>query len=302
MNSRGRTAPPGLVIVDKPDEWTSHDVVGRLRRLAGTRKVGHAGTLDPMATGVLVCGIGGATRLLGKLSLSDKAYEATIRLGSSTTTDDAQGDVLTRVAVKPDVASDSDIMAAIGKLTGDIEQRPSSVSAIKIDGKRAYARVRAGEDVKLSTRPVTVSAFELVRVTRLAEQGAVDIDVRVECSTGTYVRALARDLGVDLGVGGHLTSLRRTRVGPFNLDEAHTLEALGADFTLVPLSQVCRRLFDHFEANADQARLVLNGGRLDWPDDLAADSQVAIFDPDGVAIALAEQRKGRLAPIAVWPG
>src|ERR687894_100191 len=199
----------GLVVVDKPAGFTSHDVVARLRRILGTRKIGHAGTLDPMATGVLVCGVGRGTKLLGHLALDGKAYTATIRLGATTTTDEAE-------------VTDAAVAAGLAALTGPILQVPSAVSAIKVDGRRAYARVRAGEQVVLPARPVTVSAFTL-----LARRGA-DLDVAVECSSGTYVRALARDLGAALGVGGHLTALRRTRVGPFRLAHARTLPGLEA--------------------------------------------------------------------------
>ena len=222
------SAPDGLLVVDKPAGWTSHDVVGRARRLCGTRRVGHAGTLDPMATGVLVLGVNKATRLLTFLVGSDKAYTATIRLGQSTITDDAEGEV---VATAPADRVDAEALrAAVAALTGEIEQVPSAVSAIKVDGERSYARVRAGEDVVLAARPVTVPRFEVLG-TRQAEADGVpvlDVDVEVEVSSGTYVRALARDLGAALGVGGHLTALRRTRVGSFTLDQAHTLPELEA--------------------------------------------------------------------------
>lgn len=217
--------PNGILLVDKPDGMTSHGVVARVRRLAGTRKVGHAGTLDPMATGLLVVGIGPSTRLLTWLVGADKEYLATIRLGSTTVTDDAEGDVL--VVADPAVlaeVTDSAIRDGIAKLTGDIEQVPSSVSAIKVDGVRSYAKVRAGEDVALAARPVTVSEFEVIDVRR--EQDAIDLDVRVVCSSGTYVRALARDLGAGLAVGGHLTALRRTRIGPFDVADGSTLDDL----------------------------------------------------------------------------
>jgi tRNA pseudouridine55 synthase len=212
------TAPDGLVVVDKPQGWTSHDVVGRTRRLARTRKVGHAGTLDPMATGVLVLGIGKATRLLGHLALTEKQYDGTIRLGQTTVTDDAEGEVVTTHDAS--AVTDEAIAAGVATLTGEIQQVPTAVSAVKVDGVRSYARVRAGEDVELKARPVTVSRFEV-----LARRGD-DLDVTVTCSSGTYVRALARDLGAALGVGGHLTALRRTRVGPFELAAARTLEQL----------------------------------------------------------------------------
>ena len=224
----------GLLVVDKPSGWTSHDVVGRVRRLAGTRRVGHAGTLDPMATGVLILGVERATKLLGYLALHDKAYDATIRLGVTTVTDDAEGDVLETVDASE--VSDDAIRSGVAALTGDILQSPSAVSAIKVDGKRSYARVRAGESVELPPRPVTVSRFDVRAIRR--EGSVLDIDVTVECTTGTYVRALARDLGAGLGVGGHLTALRRTRVGAFTLPEARTLEQLEQSFAVTPLARV----------------------------------------------------------------
>ena len=217
----------GLVVVDKPADWTSHDVVARMRRLAGTRKVGHAGTLDPMATGVLVIGIGRGTRLLGHLALADKDYDATIRLGVTTTTEDAQGEVVdTRDA---SAVTDDAIAAAVASLVGDIEQVPSAVSAVKVDGERSYKRVRRGEDVQLAPRRVHVARFDV------ASRRADDVDVRVTCSTGTYVRALARDVGVKIGVGAHLTALRRTRVGGFDLGQARSLDELAEDLRVLPL-------------------------------------------------------------------
>ncbi|MFV0285471.1 MAG: tRNA pseudouridine(55) synthase TruB, partial [Demequina sp.] len=215
---------PGLVLVDKPAGWTSHDVVGRMRRLAGTRKVGHAGTLDPMATGLLVLGIGKATKLLTYVVGHDKVYEATIRLGQSTVTDDAEGDVTASADASGVTAAQ--VAEAIAALTGDIQQVPSAVSAIKIDGQRAYKRVRDGEDVEIPARPVTGHEFAVLAVRR--EGSLLDLDVRVDVSSGTYVRALARDLGAALGVGGHLTALRRTSVGDLEVKDAATLDELGA--------------------------------------------------------------------------
>ncbi|MDU3567912.1 MAG: tRNA pseudouridine(55) synthase TruB, partial [Cutibacterium avidum] len=208
--------PSGVLVVDKPAGVTSHQVVGRVRRLMGTRKVGHAGTLDPMATGVLVVGVNRATRLLGHLSLHDKDYTATMRLGVSTVTDDAEGDV-TAITDASGIDDDA-ILAATARQTGEILQVPTAVSAIKINGQRAYAKVRAGEDVVLQPRAVTVSRFDITDIRRHDE--VIDVDVEVTCSSGTYVRALARDVGAGLGVGGHLTALRRTRIGPFDLNAA----------------------------------------------------------------------------------
>ena len=223
----------GLVIVDKPAGLTSHDVVARVRRLAGTRRVGHGGTLDPMATGVLLVGIGRATRLLGHLALHDKDYAATMRLGQTTSTDDAQGEVLD--AASAELVTEEAVAAAVAGLVGEIEQRPPAVSAIKVDGKRAYKRVREGEDVVLATRKVTVSRFEVGTFRRAADLSWLDFDAFVTCSSGTYIRALARDVGDVLGVGGHLAALRRARVGAFDLKSARTLAELEADFTMTSL-------------------------------------------------------------------
>jgi tRNA pseudouridine55 synthase len=291
------TQPAGLVIVDKPSGWTSHDVVGRVRRLAGTRKVGHAGTLDPMATGVLVIGVGRATRLLGHLQVADKEYVATVRLGQTTVTDDAEGDVLTSTpAGHLDAAA---ITAAMAPLTGAIEQVPSSVSAIKVDGQRSYARVRAGEDVDLRARPVTVETFELDEIRRMDD--AVDADVRVVCSSGTYVRALARDLGAALGVGGHLTMLRRTRVGRFDLGSAHTLDELEADFVVTDLDRAARSSFSALDLDDAQAGDVRFGRALAGLD-LGSDGPVALFDPSGHFLALYEQRGADARAVAVFAG
>ena len=209
----------GLLLVDKPGGCTSHDVVGRLRHVLRTRRIGHAGTLDPMATGLLVLAVDRSTKLLGHLSLTDKTYLATIRLGTSTTTDDAEGDVVatadgTALAAVGDDAIDAEVAA----LTGPILQVPSSVSAIKVDGKRAYALVRAGEQVELAARPVTIERFDVEARRRGGDY--LDLDVTVQCTTGTYIRSLARDLGARLGVGGHLTALRRTTVGQFDVASA----------------------------------------------------------------------------------
>jgi tRNA pseudouridine55 synthase len=252
----------GLAILDKPAGWTSHQVVGRIRRLAGTRKVGHAGTLDPMATGVLIVGIDKATRLLGYLTLSDKAYEATIRLGIGTITDDAEGEVVTTIGAAD--LGEAEIEAAIARLRGDILQVPAAVSAIKINGVRSFRRVRAGQSVELSERPVTIRRFDLLSRRELQADGVacVDLGVTVECSSGTYIRALARDLGAALGVGGHLTTLRRTRVGPFTLDEAQTLEEAEGGLRIVPLDRVVPRSFPTLTVNVTQAGQIRNGRRL----------------------------------------
>lgn len=293
----GQPAGPasGLVVVDKPAGWTSHDVVGRMRRLAGTRKVGHSGTLDPMATGVLVLGINRATRLLGYLTLVDKEYLATIRLGQSTVTDDAEGEILDETAAG--TIDESELRAAVADLTGEIAQVPSSVSAIKVAGERSYARVRAGEAVELKARPVSVSTFQVIDVR--AGDTTTDIDVRVVCSSGTYVRALARDVGAALGVGGHLTALRRTRVGGFGLDLARTLEQHEEKLSVVDLSDAARGAFTTHalsEAEANDVRF----GRVLTGVDLGAPGPVALFDPAGEFLALYEQKGATARAVAVF--
>ncbi len=254
--------PEGIVIVDKPAGWTSHDVVSRMRRLAGTRRVGHAGTLDPMATGVLVVGIGRATRLLGHISGSDKTYAATIRLGWSTVSDDAEGERLGGAAAES--LSAADLAPVIATLTGPIMQRPSSVSAIKVQGRRSHDRVRAGEDVELAERPVVVAAFDVLDVRPEPALGALDVDVMVTCSSGTYVRALARDLGEALGVGGHLTALRRTRVGCFGLTSARTLEQLADEgLEVLGMGRVARAAFPAVTLTAADANAVRYGRTIE---------------------------------------
>jgi|SRR5450631_1086310 len=307
--SKGPVSPPqhgGLVVVDKPAGLTSHDVVARVRRLAGTRRVGHAGTLDPMATGVLLVGIGRATRLLGHLALHDKDYDATIRLGLTTSTDDAEGEPLSYVS--PAGVGRDAVAAAAVQLTGQIEQRPPGVSAIKVDGKRAYARVRAGEDVVLASRPVTVSRFAIgaTREVTDADQLFVDVDVEVTCSTGTYIRALARDIGTALGVGGHLAALRRTRVGAFDLSRARTLSELEADFTITALNEAAAAAFVRRDLDADETHRLSHGGKL-TPSDSSTrtargDVPVAAFGPDGEFIALLEDRDGVARALAVFTG
>ncbi|HEY3737163.1 MAG TPA: tRNA pseudouridine(55) synthase TruB [Jatrophihabitans sp.] len=291
----------GLVIVDKDGGMTSHDVVSRLRRLAHTRKVGHAGTLDPMATGVLVLGVEKATRLLHHLALTDKAYSATIRLGQATTTDDAEGEFISGASAA--AVTEDEVRAAMLPLTGEIAQVPSSVSAIKVNGERAYKLARAGEAVELAARPVTVSRFEAVGFARpIAE--LLDVRVEVECSSGTYIRALARDLGVALTgagqcVGGHLTALRRTRVGPFTLELARTLaelEAIGDPVTM-PLDEAVRAAFAVRDVADDEAK-ALSYGKF-----LAATGipgVYAAFAPDGGVVALLEERDGLARPVLVF--
>ena len=294
MSTRAADGPAGLVVVDKPAGLTSHDVVARVRRLAGTRKVGHAGTLDPMATGVLLLGVNRATRLLGHLALAEKAYDATVRLGMATTTDDAEGEPLLTTSAA--AVTDEQVAAAFAALVGDIEQVPSSVSAIKVDGRRAYARVRAGEAVELAARPVTVHAITVGTSRRHGD--VVDVDLSVRCSSGTYVRALARDAGAALGVGGHLTALRRTAVGPFGLDDAATLDALADDLTMVPIDDVARRCFPTRTLDAEGVAAVQVGRKLSL--DLGAAGPVAVFDDEGRFLALYEQRGEVAAAVAVF--
>jgi tRNA pseudouridine55 synthase len=256
------SVPSGVVILDKPAGWTSHQVVAKVRRLAGTRKVGHAGTLDPMATGVLVIGIGRATRLLGYLALTEKAYAATIRLGVSTVSDDAEGDVVARAGAHS--VTDDEIETALAGLRGELMQVPSAVSAIKIAGVRSYAKVRSGQHVALAARPVTVDRLEVLdrRNLQVDEINVVDLDVVVECSSGTYVRALARDLGTALGTGGHLTGLSRTRVGPFTLAEAQRIDDAEQRLQIVRLDQLVRRCFATLTVNETQAGQIRHGQRL----------------------------------------
>lgn len=283
---------PGLVVVDKPGAMTSHDVVSRVRRLAGTRKVGHAGTLDPMATGVLVLGVDRATRLLGHLMLTEKAYDATVRLGVATTTDDAEGEVTTTAPAGH--LDEATVRAAFATQVGDLLQVPTTVSAIKVDGKRAYQRVRDGEQVELKARPVTVHELAVLDV-RIGD-GVVDVDVSLRCSSGTYVRAIARDVGIGLGVGGHLTALRRTAVGPYDLTVARSLEQLTDDFAVLPLADAARAAFPAVDLDDAQAGDVRVGRPLDLP----LDALTGLFAPDGAFLALYEPRDGRARPVAVF--
>jgi tRNA pseudouridine55 synthase len=317
--------PAGLIVIDKPGGMTSHDVVSRVRRLAHTRRVGHGGTLDPMATGVLVIGVGRATRLLTYVIGADKRYRATIRLGESTITDDAEGDVVARTSASG--VADADIRAGLAAQTGTISQVPSAVSAIKVNGRRAYAKVRAGESVELAARTVTISAIDVLDIRRHAPvdgsdvdgsdvvdgsgvvDGAVvdvldvvdgsdvvDVDVDVACSTGTYVRAIARDLGASLGVGGHLTALRRTAVGAFTLAESVTLDALtdrveaGGSPVALSLDDAVARFFARRDATPDEAVVLSHGGPLAA---VGLDGPYAVFAPDGTVIAIVTERDGK---------
>jgi tRNA pseudouridine55 synthase len=287
----------GLVIVDKPGGLTSHDVVARIRRLAGTRRVGHAGTLDPMATGVLVVGVEKATRLLGYLTLTQKQYDATIRLGQSSSTDDAEGE-LTKTAPATGLTPET-INKAVAELTGEIQQVPPAVSAIKVDGQRAYKLTRAGAAPELKPRPVTVYEFTVTDVRPAGDGDLTDVDATVRCSSGTYVRALARDLGDKLGTGGHLTALRRTRVGGYGLDAAQTLDQLADRFEVMPLAEAAAAAFPRRELSADEARRLAHGGRLAAT---GIPGPMAAFAPDGSLVALLAEQDGQARPLAVFAG
>jgi tRNA pseudouridine55 synthase len=355
----------GIVIVDKPSGMTSHDVVARMRRLAGTRRVGHAGTLDPMATGVLVIGMEKATRLLGHLMLTEKEYAATIRLGQSTTTDDAEGEIIlaaaaapvtatptaetpvaatptgeapdaaTGAVAAPDAATGTNatraadiaparLSAALAEFTGEILQVPPGISAIKVKGQRAYHLTRSGAAPELAARTVTVSRLELLAVRTSGD--LLDIDVAVTCSSGTYIRAIARDLGVALGTGGHLTALRRTRVGPYQLSDARTLDQLAERLDFIPLAQAAAAAFRRRDLTEHEVRLISHGVRLPAIDVLAPETAdvvshgpvdddlltqtahsadraagpIAAFGPDGTLIALLTEEDGQTRSLAVF--
>jgi len=291
----------GLVIVDKPGGMTSHDVVARIRRLAGTRRVGHAGTLDPMATGVLVIGVEKATRLLGYLTLTEKQYDATIRLGQSTSTDDAEGEITFAASAK-DVSAET-LATAVTSLTGEIAQVPPAVSAIKVDGQRAYRLTRAGSAPELKPRPVTVYEFTVTAIRPAADGDLLDVDATVRCSSGTYIRALARDLGTQFGTGGHLTRLRRTRVGGYGLEAAKTLEQLAERFEVMPLAQAAATAFPRRDLSADEARRLAHGGRLaPGPHAETKDRPTAAYAPDGTLVALLAEQDGQARPLVVFAG
>lgn len=289
----------GILLVDKPQGITSHDVVARTRRLAGTRKVGHAGTLDPMATGLLILGINSSTRLLTYLVGQDKEYLATIRLGQATSTDDAEGDVTDAATSEAVAAVTRELIdPVVTALTGDILQVPSTVSAIKVGGKRAYALARAGESVELVSRPVTVSTFEIMDERRTVDS-FLDLDVRVECSSGTYIRALARDVGAALGVGGHLTALRRTRIGPFGIADAAHLDDLVVPDALIGPADAASILFDRADLTAQQAIDLGHGKRIAL--EASGRGPIAAVAPDGRLVGLVEVKKGQAKSIVNFP-
>ncbi len=282
--------PSALVLIDKQPGWTSHDVVAKLRGILGTRKIGHAGTLDPMATGLLVLGVDGGTKLLQFISGSDKQYLATIRLGAATHTDDAEGDVIFSASATG--ISTAQIDAEITKLTGEITQVPSSVSAIKVDGKRAYDLVRDGKEVELKGRQVTVSSFARSSDLRVVDD-FVDFDVVVDCSSGTYIRALARDIGAALGVGGHLTSLRRTRITNFDVANATEIDRAPV---LLPLVAAAQHLFDSVELNHDQARDIVHGKRIEL-----ANKDMVAATWNGELLAVLEPAGSQAKSVVVFP-
>jgi tRNA pseudouridine55 synthase len=285
-------AASGLLLIDKPGGMTSHDVVARARRALGTRKVGHAGTLDPMATGLLVLGVEAATRLLTFVVGADKTYTATILLGARTDSDDADGEVVSRADARALAAvTDAGIAAALRPLTGEIDQVPSRVSAIKVQGRRAYDLAREGVDVELAPRRVTVSRFDVLGIRR--RDDAVELDVVVDCSSGTYIRALARDLGEALGVGAHLTVLRRTRIGPFGLDAAASLDDLH-ESRMLPPAAAATTLLGAVAVSADEARDLRHGKRLEGAAARLDGPRAAAVDPDGVLVGIVEPRGGAL--------
>ncbi|MFC7527108.1 tRNA pseudouridine(55) synthase TruB [Actinoplanes sp. GCM10030250] len=281
----------GLIVVDKPAGMTSHDVVARIRRLAKTRRVGHGGTLDPMATGVLIIGVNRATRLLTYVIGAEKSYAATIRLGESTVTDDAEGDVTSTTSAEG--VTDDAIRAGLATQVGEIDQVPSAVSAIKIKGVRSYKRVRDGETVEIPARRITVHHLDVLAIRRTESQDVIDVDVDVTCSSGTYIRAIARDLGTALGVGGHLTALRRTAVGGMTLDAASTLAELeerAPDVIGLPMAEAARRAFPQRTATEEETRVLRHGGPLA---PAGIDGPYAVFDPSGDVLAIVSERDGK---------
>ncbi|GAA1797628.1 tRNA pseudouridine(55) synthase TruB [Luedemannella flava] len=300
MTGREKTQPGGLIVVDKPAGMTSHDVVARVRRAARTRRVGHGGTLDPMATGVLVIGVERATRMLTYVIGSTKTYLGTVRLGQTTITDDAEGEVLTQASAA--AVTDEAIRDALARFVGEIDQVPSAVSAIKIKGVRSYARVRGGEEVELAPRRITISHLSVGDIRPVDGGVCRDVDIEVSCSSGTYIRAIARDLGAALGVGGHLTALRRTAVGGFTLAEAVTIEDLFAraerdePVVTLDLAAAARRCFPGREVDATAATTLGHGGPLPTA---GIEGPYAVFGPGGEVVAIVSERGGRARPEVV---
>ena len=287
----------GLLLVDKPSGFTSHDVVAKSRKALGTKKIGHAGTLDPMATGLLVLGVNSGTKLLTFIVGADKTYQATIRFGSSTTTDDAEGEVTSKAdpALLQQI-SKAQIENAIEHFTGVIQQVPSQVSAIKVNGKRAYDLVRAGEEVELKSREVVVSRFQITSEISIADD-FIDFDVEVACSSGTYIRALARDIGNLLGIGGHLTALRRTRIGNWNADQALSLEAINESSILISMTEAASSVLPVVEIDAKAAQDLVNGKRIQ-----RAIDQTSAAVGDGRLVAVVEPiSDGQVRSLVVFP-
>lgn len=310
MQNPARAARDGIVLVDKPTGWTSHDVVARLRRMYGTRRIGHAGTLDPMATGLLIVGVDRGTRLLTYLVGLPKRYTATVRFGIETVTEDAEGEI-TRVADAGavDRIAREEVDLALSRLTGEIEQVPSAVSAIKVDGKRSYARVRAGEQVRLAARQVLITRLERVGSPRRGRAHGVpilDVDILVDCSSGTYVRALARDAGALLGVGAHLVALRRHLVGPFSVEGASELpprdqewsESARLEFPVRSLASAAAEVFPVRALSEAEAVDLGHGRRITAT---GADGVVAAIDEGGRLVALVEDRAAEARPVFVVP-
>ncbi|CAB4637877.1 unannotated protein [freshwater metagenome] len=292
-------AHSGLVLIDKPSDFTSHDVVAKVRKALGTKKVGHAGTLDPLATGLLVLGIESGTKFLTFLVGEDKTYLATIRLGVSTISDDSQSDVL-ETATPDALASVTEelILEQIANLTGVIQQRPSAVSAIKVEGKRAYDLVREGAAVELKSREVRVHRFELISTSRSSE-GFIDLEVEVDCSSGTYIRALARDLGIGLGVGGHITALRRTKVGKFDVSQANSLPEL-EKLVLIPLAEAASELFETISLSQQQVTDLIHGKRISG--ESPSSPLIAGISPEGKLVAVLEAAGSDLKSVVVFQG
>ena len=288
----------GFLVVDKPVDFTSHDVVAVARKALQERRVGHAGTLDPFATGVLVLGVGNGTRLLQYITDGKKCYQGTIRLGVATTTDDLTGDVISENFAGLDSISDSAIIDNLSIQVGEIYQRPSSFSAIKVNGKRAYELARAGEEVKLKERKVTIYSLEVEKIER--SERAIDVSITVECSAGTYIRSIARDVGQVLSVGGHLTALRRLRVDPFSLDDSITMEQLRAEPALLSLDDAISRIFSRRNLSMEEVASVSHGRSIELRDEKQSQhQQSAAFTPEGRFIALLAEKSGRAQPILV---
>ena len=284
----------GIVLVDKEGGWTSHDLVAKARGIFNTRRVGHAGTLDPMATGLVILGVGGATRLLGYVSDAGKSYQATILLGRTTNTDDADGEVIAESSKEAIAGIDeAAITSGISALTGTIMQRPSNFSAIKVNGVRSYARARAGEEFELAARAISVEQFSILEIRRNID--SIELDVYVTCSSGTYIRALARDLGEGLGVGGHLTALRRTSIGGFKLENAVNIDQI-AD-RRIPLGEAAERILSTRRVDLDEQILLRNGRAI------FAVGKVGVYaalTSGGDLVALLQEEGERAKPIAVF--